>query len=362
MTTIKAYSGPITDEITALANSYEFKPYFYVSAAPDEGLNKIFVGRLTRFLARCQAKPDQCAFLTALDESGKLVGFIGVAVLDFDSAVLGTPSGRIPFCVIAPSVNPGSSRFTPEMPLHEAYRLARPVADEILASALQWLREQEIVFTNVRTAALELPLIHALESAGFYLIDNGITAFYHKDNAPKYEKSGYDIRLFADKDLPTVQQIMRGAYTQDRFHLDPRIPNRAAEELYQLWIEHSATSPKDQEWVLIAERSGSGPVSTEVGTKAAVIKGFFQYQYEHEFSEATGIGLFSYGPAAVVRDRTALGAYYSLLSFAVNDSIMRGGTYAMTRIPFGIQPILKLTLRLGPSFMTNDLTFHHWRG
>jgi hypothetical protein len=100
--------------------------------------------------------------------------------------------------------------------------------------------------------------------------------------------------------------------------------------------------------VLIAERNG-------------VIKGFFQYQYEPEFSDATGIKLFSYGPAAVVRDRTALGAYYSLLSFAISDSIVRGGTYAMTRIPFGIQPILKLTLRLGPSFMTNDLTFHHWR-
>ena len=362
MITIEPYTGPITDEITSLADSYEFKPYFYVSAAPDEGLNKIFNKRLANFLARCGSKPGQAAFLAAIDESGKLAGFVGVEVLDFDSAVLAIASGRILFCVVAPSVNPGSPRFNPEMPPHEAYRLARPVADQLIDAALQWLHERDVVFTNVRTAALELPLIHALEKAGFYLIDNGITAFYHKDNAPKYEKSGYDIRLFADKDLPRVQEIMRGAYTQDRFHLDPRIPHHAAEELYQLWIEHSATSPKDQEWVLIAERSGSGAVSSEVGTKAGVVKGFFQYQYEREFSEATGIGLFSYGPAAVVRDRTALGAYYSLLSFAVNDSIMRGGTYAMTRIPFGIQPILKLTLRLGPSFMTNDLTFHHWRG
>ncbi|MFH1676848.1 MAG: hypothetical protein ABIC40_07470, partial [bacterium] len=111
--------------------------------------------------------------------------------------------------------------------------------------------------------------------------------------------------------------------------------------------QNCSMSPKYQEWVLVADRNG-------------VNKGFFQYELNKEFTDATGTGLFSYGPAAVMRDRTALGAYYSLLSFAINDSIMRGGTYAMTRIPFGIQPILKLTLRLGPSFMTNDLTFHHW--
>jgi hypothetical protein len=348
MNNIETYTGELTDEIKSLADLYEFKPYFYVSAAPDEGLNKIFLDRLAKFLGNCAGNPSRAGFITARDEDGKLVGFVGVEVLDFDSAVLTIPSGRIPFCVVAPSHNPGSPRFNVDATdHHDSFAAAHPIADELVAGALKWFQEREVVFTNVRTAALELPLIHSLEKVGFNLVDNGITAFYHKDNAPKYEKAGYDIRLFADKDLPTVLEIMREAYTQDRFHLDPNISHHAAEEIYQLWIEHSAKNPKDQEWVLIAERNG-------------VIKGFFEYQYEREFSEATGIGLFSYGPAAVVRDRTALGAYYSLLSFAVNDSIMRGGTYAMTRIPFGIQPILKLTLRLGPSFMTNDLTFHRW--
>jgi GNAT superfamily N-acetyltransferase len=336
MITVQPYVGDLNDEITALADGYEFKPYFYVNAAPDEGLRTIFRGRLERFLKLSGDKPDKAVFLTATDEGGVLRGFIGAQVLDFDTAVLKIPSGRIPFCVVTPSYKPAD------------YFEALPIAQALVVAAMEWLDERGIVFTNIRTAALELPLIHAVEKAGFYLVDNGITAFYHKDNFAQYEKSGYDIRLFADKDLPDVLEIMRGAYTQDRFHLDPRIPYEAAEELYQIWIESSCRSPKENEWVLIALRRDT-------------IKGFFQYEYNREFSEATGIGLFSYGPAAVVRDRTSLGAYYSLLSFAVNDSIMRGGTYAMTRIPFGIQPILKLTLRLGPSFMTNDLTFHHWK-
>jgi hypothetical protein len=331
MTTIELHSGPLTDEIGGLADSYEFKPYYFVSAASGEGLSTILGNRVKKFLART-SDPKQAAFFVARSEGGGMSGFCAVEVLDFDSAVLKIPSGRIPYCVTGP----------------KDYDAARPIANALVNAAMNWLRERDIVFTNIRTAALELPLIHAAEKAGFYLVDNGITALYHKDNAPKYEKSGYDIRLFAQKDLETVLEIMRGAYTHDRFHLDPKIPHDAAEELYQLWIHHCCTAPKDQEWVLIAERNG-------------VIKGFFQYQYEPEFSDATGIKLFSYGPAAVVRDRTALGAYYSLLSFAISDSIVRGGTYAMTRIPFGIQPILKLTLRLGPSFMTNDLTFHHWR-
>ena len=348
MNKIELYTGELTDEIKSLADLYEFKPYFYVSAAPDDGLNKIFRDRLGKFIEKAAGNPSRAGFLTARDQDGKLAGFIGVEVLDFDSAVLAAPSGRIVFCVVSPSHNPGSPRFNLDAPdHHDSFAAAHPIAEELVAGSLKWFKERDVIFTNIRTAALELPLIHSLEKAGFLLVDNGITAFYHKDNAPKYEKAGYDIRLFADKDLATVLEIMRESYTQDRFDLDPNIPHHAAEELYQLWIEHSAKSPRDQEWVLIAERNGA-------------IKGFFQYQYEREFSEATGIGLFSYGPAAVVRDRTALGAYYSLLSFAVNDSIMRGGTYAMTRIPFGIQPILKLTLRLGPSFMTNDLTFHRW--
>jgi len=336
MITVQPYNGELNDEITALADSYEFRPYFYVNAAPDEGLQAIFRGRLERFLKLSNGNPDKAVFLTATDDSGALRGFIGAQVLDFDTAVLKIPSGRIPFCVVTPSYKPSD------------YFEAIPVAQALIIAAMEWLDEREIVFTNIRTAALELPLIHAVEKAGYYLVDNGITAFYHKDNFAQYEKSGYDIRLFADKDLPDVLEIMRGAYTQDRFHLDPRIPYEAAEELYQIWIDSSCRQPKDKEWVLIALRRDT-------------IKGFFQYEYNREFSEATGIGLFSYGPAAVVRDRTSLGAYYSLLSFAVNDSVMRGGTYAMTRIPFGIQPILKLTLRLGPSFMTNDLTFHHWK-
>lgn len=350
---VEIYCGEMTDEIGQIADQYEFKPYFYVSAASDDSLNYIFRNRISQFLKRCAGNPSGCAFFIAKDDSDRIVGFSGAEILDFDSAVLEIPSGRIPFCVISPSINPGSPRFCQQavyasgQGFNEFYSVCYDIASSLIKETMQWMREKKVVFTNIRTAALELPLIHALETNGFNLIDNGITAFYHKDNAPKYEKSGYDIRLFADKDLPVILEIMKGAYSQDRFHLDHRIPYKAAEQLYQLWIEHSATCPKDQEWVLIAERNG-------------VVKGFFQYQYEKEFSESTGIGLFSYGPAAVVRDRTALGAYYSLLSFAVNDSIMRGGTYAMTRIPFGIQPILKLTLRLGPSFMTNDLTFHHW--
>jgi len=335
MVKIELYAGELKHEIGQLADSYKYKPFFYVTAASDDGLNTIFRNRIAKFLQFSQDKPECAAFFTALDDSGKLLGFAGVQTLEFDTAVLKIPSGKITFLVAGPCDT-------------EHYAESKPVAEALVKSALDWLSEKGVQFTNIRTSAWELPLIHACESAGFYFVDNGITALWHKDNFTKYEKGSYDIRLFADVDLPKVLEIMSGSYTQDRFHMDPNVPHTAAEDLFQLWIHSCCTQPKEQEWVLIAERKSD-------------IKGFFQYEFNHEFSDATGIGLFSYGPAAVVKDRTSLGAYYSLLSFAVDDSVMRGGTYAMTRIPFGIQPILKLTLRLGPSFMTNDLTFHHWK-
>lgn len=331
MTKIEIHKGDLSDEILALADAYAYKPYFYVTAAPEEGLNGLFRTRLRKFTAKCD-ETGNGAFVIAHDESGGIAGFAGCEKLDFDTGVLKVASGRINYCVVRA----------------ENYSDARPVADALVAGCMEWLDKNGIVFTNIRTSALELPLIHALEDFGYNLVDNGFTAIYHRDNVQEYEKAGYDIRLFSGKDLPVVFEILAGAYKFDRFHMDPKISDEAAEELYRVWVHHICMNPKEQEWVLIAERKG-------------VIKGFFQYEYNRELSEAAGFGVFSYGPAAVVRDRTALGAYYSLLSFAISDSIMRGGTYAMTRIPFGIQPILKLTLRLGPSFMSNDLTFHHWK-
>ncbi len=334
MTKIEIHSGDLTDEISAVADAYRYKPWFYVSAATDDALGGIFRNRLAKFLAMCSNQADKAAFMLARDDSGAVRGFCGVQTLDFDTKVLGVLSGRIPFCVTGPSDR-------------EHYPVSSEVADGLISAAMKWLQERGIVFTNIRADALELALIHAVEKQGFRLIDNGFTALYHKDNFKDYEQSGYEIRLFEEKDLDAVLEITRDAFLQDRFHLDPKIPHDRAEELKQIWVRHFCMEPKEEEWVIVAERKG-------------VVKGYFEYEYNREFSDATGVGLFSYGPAAVVRDRSAIGAYYALLSWAVADSVRRGGTYAETRIPFGIQPILKLTLRLGPSFMTNDLTFHHW--
>jgi hypothetical protein len=336
MVRIETYAGEMKNEIAQLADSYEFKPYFYVSAAASEALETIFRNRVAKFLASAREQPDKIVFFLGRDEKSRIKGFAGAEVLEFDSKILGIRSGRVPFCVVGSSAR-------------ESYPMSRQFADALMGAALGWLRNERVVFTTLRTAAPELPVIHAAEAHGFRLIDNGITALYHKDSFTNYQQEGYDIRLFEYRDLDTILDITRDAFIQDRFHLDPRIPYETAEELKQLWVRRCCTQPRDQEWVLIAERKG-------------LVKGYFQYEYNREFSEATGIGLYDYGPAAVARDRSALGAYYALLSYAVADSIRRGGTYAMTRVPFGIQPILKLTLRLGPAFMTNDLTFHHWRG
>ena len=331
MTTIETHSGTLTDELAELADSHEFKPYYFVNAAPEGSLETLLKNQLTGFLRKCE-DPSKAALFVAKDDSGKPLGFCGAELLDFDTAVLKVNSGRIPFFV------PGSGE----------YNDIRPVADQLMSAAMDWLKERDVVFTNIRAAVYEMPLIHAAESAGFNLMDNGITVIIHQDNAPKYEKAGYDIRLFAGKDIDIVREIMRDAYTHDRFHLDPKIPHEAAEELYQLWIHHCCVSPRELERVLIAERKG-------------VVKGFFQYHYEKEFSQTTGMGLYTYGPAAVVRDRTAIGAYYSLLVFAIENTTMLGAPYAMVRIPIGITPILKLVLKLPPSFMGFDMTYHHWR-
>jgi L-amino acid N-acyltransferase YncA len=200
---------------------------------------------------------------------------------------------------------------------------------------------------SIRTSAHDFGLIHPLENAGFRLMDNGMVAIYHKSVYFEYLKKGLTLRDYQDGDLPAILQIIADAYEDDRFHNDPRISHEKAEALYAAWITKSCTDPGKDEHVMVAEFDGK-------------VAGFFEYQPVHNLSEVTGIHVHSCGLAAVRRDRLGLGIYHSMLSNAIKTFVELGSPYGMTRIPFSIQPILKLTLRLGPSFLVNDLTFHLW--
>jgi hypothetical protein len=308
-----------------LISDYRFKPFYFVHSVKNEKLNTLATRRIQRFLST----PKNEAFgLT--DKEGKLVALAGVEPLEWDSEILGVICGRIPFFMLS-----GDNE--------DQARQGRALLTELLGYA----RSLDIEMLSIRTSAHDFGLIHPLEDTGFRIMDNGMTAIYHKSVLFDYLKKGLILRHYQDGDLPDILELIAGAYEDDRFHNDPRIPYEKAEAIYSNWISKSCTNPGPDEHVLVGEYEGK-------------VNGFFQYQLLHDFSEATGIHVHSCGLAAVKRGREGLGIYHSLLSRAIKIFIEEGSPYGMTRIPFSIQPILKLTLRLGPSFLVNDLTFHLW--
>ena len=308
-----------------LIDGYQFKPFYFVQAVKNEKLNILATREIQRFLS----SPKNEAFgLT--DNDGKLVALAGVGPLDWDTEILGIACGRIPFFILSGPYDDRSGQ-----------------ARALLMELLGYARRLDVEMLSIRTSAHDFGLIHPLEDAGFRVMDNGMVAIYHKSVYFEYLKKGLTLREYRDGDLPEILEMLSGAYEDDRFHNDPRIPKEKAEALYAAWVTNSCMNPGKDEKFMVAEFEGK-PV------------GFFQYQFVRDFSETTGIYIHSCGMAAAVQDRHGLGIYHSMLSRAIKIFIEAGTIYGMTRIPFSIQPILKLTLRLGPSFIANDLTFHLW--
>lgn len=308
-----------------LISENRFKPFYFVHSVKNEKLNILATQRLSRFLSS-----DKNAGLALRDDKGDFAALAGFHELDWDTAILGVGCGRIPFMMLSGTVE-------------EQAIQAKEMLPKIIADA----KEKGIEMIMTRTAAFDFGLIHPLEDAGFRVMDNGMTALYHKSVEYDYLKKDLILRPYLEDDLLPILEILAGAYVDDRFHNDPRIPQEKAEALYAAWVTNSCKNPGPGEEIMVADLKGE-------------IAGFFQYQPVHDFSEITGIKIHSCGIAAVRRDRHGLGIYHSLLSQAIKIFIKLGSVYGMTRIPFSIQPILKLTLRLGPSFIANDLTFHLW--
>lgn len=308
-----------------LISDYRFKPFYFVHAVKNEKLSQLATRRLMHFLTG-----HESGGLGLRDSDGKIAAIACFEELHWDSKLLEVECGRIPFMILSGTVG-------------EQAKQARVLLAEILANA----RKKGVEMINIRTSAYDFGLIHPLEDAGFRVMDNGMTALYHKSVYYYYLKKNLILRNYEDGDLPGVLEVLAGAYTEDRFHNDPRVPQEKADALYAAWVTNSCTNPGPDEVVMVAELDGK-PV------------GFFQYQFVRDFSETTGINIHSCGMAAALRDRRGLGIYHSMLSKAIKTFVENGTIYGVTRIPFSIQPILKLTLRLGPSFIANDLTFHLW--
>jgi len=117
-----------------------------------------------------------------------------------------------------------------------AYEEARAQKRELLAKVLDECREAEVRYLSARVDTGDFSTIHVLEEAGFELID-GIQTFGILLNG-NHAMAPPGTRLFEEGDLPEVLEIGRTAFTFDRFHADPALSPRVADQVNESWTRN----------------------------------------------------------------------------------------------------------------------------
>lgn len=152
---------------------------------------------------------------------------------------------------------------------------------------------------------------------------------------------GMGLRPAVPADRARLREIALAAFSQDRFHLDPNLDSRRADERFRGWITRSLEAGEE---VLAYEDAQRG-----------VIFGFFNYREINP----TGIHV---GLAAVDREYQATDVVLPMFQAALERCRREGYETAAIRIAGNNTSSLNLAISLGFMFRSSSMTWHWWSG
>lgn len=129
-----------------------------------------------------------------------------------------------------------------------SYDESRRAKRELLERTIEACRIAGVRHLTARAGVDETSAIHALEAAGFELID-AIQTFEVCVMGAQFVTG---VRLFRRADLPAVVEIGRSAFHYDRFHADSSLPPGAADRIYATWTRNCCLGAASDA-VLVAE-------------------------------------------------------------------------------------------------------------
>lgn len=141
-----------------------------------------------------------------------------------------------------------------------SYAEARRNKQKLLSSVLHECRAAGVRHLSARVGAEEFSSIHALEEAGFELID-GIQTFRLVLNGG-VAAAPPGTRLFEPRDLEDILEIGRTAFVFDRFHADPALAAPVADRVNEAWTRNCCLGvAADAVVVAEAEQRAAGYVA-----------------------------------------------------------------------------------------------------
>ena len=180
---------------------------------------------------------------------------------------------------------------------------------------------------HVRTSRL-------LEREGFHVVDTGITLETRR--LPEGRGEGGRARLARAEDRAAVERIAARSFVYSRFHLDPDIPKRLADEIKTQWVGNYFLGQRG-DYMVVAERSGH-------------VAGFLQLLAVSE--DVLVIDLI-----AVEQDHRGQGLAEEMIRYAVtacgNPRALRAGTQSANTMS------LSLYEKLGFRIVSTSYVLHH---
>ncbi len=206
------------------------------------------------------------------------------------------------------------------------YGQAREALGELLEAAWREAHQRGISHLNATVSVDDVAARHALEDAGFRLMDTRCEymwtpALVRAEKKPygfllraaaDAEETAEAIRLvtlgavvrpFQPEDLPALQDIAAEAFTQrtrTRYTVDPSLPLADTARLYSRWVENAATGAFG-DLTVVAELDGA-PI------------GFQILRIERALGESIGVQIGAMGIGAVVADNRGSGAFPALVT------------------------------------------------
>lgn len=202
-----------------------FKPFRYVALSGDgKTIDRYWHEKIVENLEKSPAH------LISENFTGSMDGFILINALDWDSKIFKKRMASLTEFI----VNPVSERKT-------------WIADQILQKAIQKAKKEGFEFLMCKVYTDDIINIHALEKAGFLLVDTLLDyeVDFRKvtfDKIPIPEVSpDVKIRLAREEDGPELSELAKASFANHfgRYHSDPRLTKEAATQTYVEWMNSS---------------------------------------------------------------------------------------------------------------------------
>jgi hypothetical protein len=317
------------NNIQSVLTASPFKPFRYISKGIESEINHFWFNRITDSL-----KSDKSQ-LIEINSGDRLEGFILINDLPWDSRILKTNMACISEFVLNPNCN------SKEL-----------VAGEVLEKAIAVAKNDGYQFLLCKVYTNDLVAIHALEKAGFLLVDTLLeyevdfrkTPFndIHEQNPSE----DIIIRFAKMKDELEISELAKAAFANHfgRYHSDPRIPRNLATQVYAEWMHSSLRGYADH--FVIADVAGK-------------IAGLSIWKKTSDLEKTLPVRISHYSIGAILPDYFGK-KLFSILSFEGMKLLNKESDIIEVSTHINNYPVQRALTRLGWQIGDARHSFHKW--